>query len=91
MTPRQIVRKLESAGFDTSAIVEVHRDEIVIGYVTDGGVALDDADRTDDAMELASAILGWSGFSCNWGGWILTASHQPADPELTGFADPIHY
>lgn len=23
--------------------------------------------------------------------WILTATHQAANPELTGFADPIHY
>ncbi len=76
MTPKQITRKLTNAGFPMDALVEINRDEVVIGYATEGVVELQDRERTEQAVTVAEEILGWGGFSCAWGGWVLKAGYQ---------------
>lgn len=90
MTPRQITRKLQQAGFPMEAVVETSRDSVTIGFVTDGVVGLDDRERTDQAVTVASEILGWGGFSCAWGGWVLEAGYT-VDPMAGTIHGREHY
>lgn len=76
MTSKQILRKLAAAGFPMDAVIESGRDTITIGYLTDGVVELADRDRTEQAMTVASELLGWGGFSCAYGGWVLKAGYE---------------
>lgn len=91
MTAKQITKKLQAAGFDMSAVVEVRRDEVVIGYVTEGVVDLNDRDRTEAAMNMASEILGWSGHNSQWGGWMLSAGYKVNETDCNSVYSKMHY
>ena len=91
MTANQITKKLQNAGFDMNAVVEVNRDEVIIGYVTKGVVDLVDRDRTEDAVDMASEILGWSGHSSQWGGWCLSARYKIDETDCNSVYSKMHY
>ena len=91
MTAKQIAKKLQNAGFDMDAVVEINRNEIVIGYVTSDVVDLADRDRTEAAMNMASEILGWSGHSSQWGGWHLSASYKVDETDCNSVYSKMHY
>lgn len=90
MTSKQILKALQTAGFNMEAVAEVGRDEVMIGFVTDGVVALEDYDRTAQAIEVASEILGWGGHSCGWGGFRLVKGYQ-IDPMAGTIYGREHY
>lgn len=98
MTERQIRRKLIEAGFDMTAIIEISRDSVEIGYLNEERyVSLELRDQTDAAADKVLEILGWHSLkSRGWGGW----GASPGSPdrvlsyaETCGFCDPasIHH
>jgi hypothetical protein len=92
MTPNQIKRKLSAAGFDLSAIVEISRDQICIGYPSSAGIVeLDDRERTEAAVDQAAAILQWGGFYAQWGGCYLRAGYVANDYGYCDKSNPCHY
>ena len=89
MTPRQITRKLEKANFNMAAAVEIGRDEITIGVLAANNEC--DREATEAALDHATEILGWGGFSCAWGGWVLRAGYQSHGYDYNDPASPDHY
>ena len=90
MTKLQILKTLKNAGFPMDAIVEATKNQVTIGYIADGVVQLADATRTEQAVEIAGEILGWGGYCCAWGGWVLDANYK-IDPLAGTMAGREHY
>jgi hypothetical protein len=71
MTARQITKKLTVAGIDLTHLT-IDRDEVTV-YVTDA-----DGDRDYDATaalkDQVCEALGFGGFRCAYGAWVLQAN-----------------
>lgn len=64
MTVKQITKKLEAAGI-ASKYIEIRKGEIEIWT--------GDRNSTERLMNKISKAMGWGGFSCGYGGWVLQA------------------
>lgn len=63
--------------FENSSIT-TRRDEVEV-YVVDEDDDID-YDKTDELKDRVHELLGWGGFRCIYGGWVLQANYQsPGD------------
>lgn len=77
---RTVRKLLREAGFNMDAIIEQGRGSIEIGYLTDGRVSWADRERTHQAAEVASELLGWGWWGTGYGSCVVDASYRYDDP-----------
>jgi hypothetical protein len=77
---RTVLKTLREAGFPMDAIIEQGRGTVEIGYLTEGRVELADRERTHQAAEVASELLGWGWWGTGYGSCIVDANYRYDDP-----------
>ena len=77
---RTVLKTLREAGFPMDAIIEQGRGQIEIGYLTDGRVEWPDRQRTHQAANMASDLLGWSWWGTGYGSCVVDVKHRYDDP-----------
>jgi hypothetical protein len=82
MTAKQITTKLEAAGISMKGI-EVRRDELEIWT--------GNMNSTERLMNKISKALGWSGYRCGYGGWVLRAGYKVDTASYCDKSSRIHY
>ena len=69
------LRKTLASQIDNGQIVIKHTNSVEIHVTdTDGDT---DYDATDELMKKATNILGWGGYKCGWGGWMIEKDYVP--------------
>lgn len=86
MTTKQITKKLMNAGLNLDNLT-IGRDEVEVRVADIDGDCKDAATRT--LKNKVARTLGWGGFRCGHGGWVLRNDYKVSS--LEGIADPIHY
>lgn len=74
MTKNQIEKKLSASNIDLS-FVEISRNEVEIMVPEADGTEAD-WDRSEELSDEVSGILGWGGFRCGYGAWILQNGYR---------------
>jgi hypothetical protein len=77
---RTVLKTLREAGFPMDAIIEQGRGTVEIGYLTEGRVQWSDRERTHQAAEVASELLGWGWWGTGYGSCIVDFNHRYDDP-----------
>lgn len=83
MTAKQITKKLEAAGINTSKHLEIRKGEIEIWT---GNLI-----STERLMNKISKSLGWGGFKCGYGGWVLQVARQVEMGSYSDKSSRWHY
>jgi hypothetical protein len=71
-------RKLRKSGFDNEikdGRITINSGKEVEVYVVDAD-GDHDYDATDELSSKVAKALGWGGFKCGWGGWLLQKNYQ---------------
>jgi len=91
MTPRQIRNELVQNGFVGGELgsIEFNRDEVEV-YVVDADGS-NDYDATDILKDRVCSVLGWGGFRCGHGGWVLSKGYRASTMDYCDMSNPIHY
>jgi hypothetical protein len=78
---RTVLKTLRQAGFNMDAIIEQGRGRIEIGYLNSetGRVEWADRERTHQAAEVASELLGWGWYGTGYGTCWLEAGYRYDD------------
>lgn len=76
---RTVLKQLREAGFPMDAIIEQGRGTVEIGYLTNGRVQWEDRQRTHQAAEVASELLGWGWWGTGYGSCIVDFSYDRND------------
>ena len=83
MTTNQIVKKLQAANIDLTGI-EIKKDEVEIYVNTQKG---EFSNRMIEVkMNKVAKALGWGGYKCGCGAWVLNASYKMDTSEGLGSA-----
>lgn len=91
MTPRQIRNSLVQKGFveEELACIGFSTDEVEV-YVTESDGTLD-YDATEALSNRVGKVLGWGGFRCGYGAWVLSGSYRASNKDYCDPSSPIHY
>jgi hypothetical protein len=72
MTARQIGKKLAAAGIGDAGLA-IGRDEVEVCVVDADGDC--DREATRRKADRVRRALGWGGYSCGHGGWVVRADY----------------
>jgi len=91
MTPRQIRNLLVQNGFVEAelACVEFSKDEVEVYVTEDDGTT--DYDATEALSDRVGKVLGWGGFRCGYGAWVLSSSYRASGTDYCDPSNPCHY
>lgn len=91
MTPRQIRALLVRNGFVGEELdsIEFSKDEVEV-MVVDANKDVD-YDATEFLSERVRVVLGWGGFKCGYGAWVLSNGHVSNTQDYCDKSNPIHY
>ena len=88
MTVKRISKVLLANG-KNPADFKIKNNEIeVAAYDQDGDI---DFDATELLKNQISDILGWGGFGCAWGGWVLQAGYACDSRDYNDLSSTMHY
>jgi hypothetical protein len=73
MTANQITKKLQAAGIDMNAVT-ISRDEVEV-YATNKNGEFSES-KTESIVKNICKTLGFGGFRCQHGGWVLQANYE---------------
>ncbi len=91
MTPRQIRALLVRNGFVGEELdsIKFSKDEVEVMVV---GIDEDvDYDATDTLSDRVGTVLGWGGFRCGYGAWVLSGDYRSSTQDYCDKSNPIHY
>ena len=83
MTANQITKKLNAANIETAGI-EIRRNEVEIYVTTKAGEF--SKRLTEVKMGKVAKALGWGGYKCGYGAWVLSSSYKMDTNEGLGSA-----
>jgi hypothetical protein len=91
MSPKQIRALLVRNDFLDEELnsIEFSKDGVEI-MVVDFNKDVD-YDATESLTDRVRAVLGWGGFKCGYGGWVLSADHVSNTQDYCDKSNPIHY
>lgn len=91
MSPRQIRALLVRNGFVGEELdsIEFSKDEVEV-MVVDGDKDVD-YEATDTLSDRVSAVLGWGGFKCGYGAWVLRNDYVVNTQDYGDKSNPMHY
>ena len=82
LSAKQILKKLEAAGFDMEAVHSVGTGTVTIGITGERGfVECDDesSDRHEKAIAAFEKIFDWGYLGLGWGGQEYKQNYKPVD------------
>jgi hypothetical protein len=96
MTPLQITKALIAGGVSENDIenhINISRDEVEV-YVGGNGLkpaSFDSFEATEELSTKVGEVLGWGGFKCGYGGWVLQNGYRANTQDYCDQSNPIHY
>lgn len=91
MTPRKIRNLLVQNGFVEEELdcIEFSTDEVEVYVKESDGTT--DYDATEALSDRVGKVLGWGGFRCGYGAWVLSGSYRASGADYCDKSNPCHY
>jgi len=91
MSPKQIRALLVRNGFvgEEMDSIEFLKDEVEV-MVVDGNKDVD-YDATDTLSSRVGTVLGWSGYRCGYGAWVLSRDYRASGLDYCDKSNSVHY
>lgn len=90
MKDTQLRRRLREAGVPSDSFTFITNTEVEVAVMEDHDEIVDEA-RTKEVVNLIVQTLGWGGFRCGWGGWVLRADYRPTQGDWNDPESEHHY
>lgn len=82
-----IARKLTAAGINLESVTIRSTREVEVAVMVNGEC---DRSKTERVRRQVAKALGWGGFRCAWGGWVLRKGYAAAG-DWNDRASRCHY